>query len=112
MSSAVSATVPGNGPALTVRPVTYTVAPAAPSSVAMPFPMPRLAPVTTATWPSRGLLIWAILERGSFSGRGCTHGRAARWAGGVGAVGDTPDRRRPDRRAEAGVRLPHPRHRR
>jgi hypothetical protein len=34
---------------LTVRPVMYTVKPASQSSMAIPFPMPRLAPVTTAT---------------------------------------------------------------
>ena len=32
-----------------LRPVTYTVAPAAPRAMAIPFPTPRLAPVTTAT---------------------------------------------------------------
>ena len=42
----------GAPPSSTVRPVTYTVAPAAPSSSAQPLPMPRLAPVTTATAPS------------------------------------------------------------
>mmetsp|Transcript_27889 Transcript_27889/g.81921 ORF Transcript_27889/g.81921 Transcript_27889/m.81921 type:complete len:355 (+) Transcript_27889:644-1708(+) len=35
------------------RPATYTVMPAAPSSSAMPLPMPRVAPVTTATRPER-----------------------------------------------------------
>src|SRR5690349_5878301 len=53
--AAVSPTVPGSGPpSPVVRPVTYTVAPAAPSSSAMPLPMPRLAPVTTAILPTSG----------------------------------------------------------
>src|SRR5439155_26585958 len=34
---------------LTLRPVTYTVAPASPRTAAMARPAPRLAPVTTAT---------------------------------------------------------------
>jgi hypothetical protein len=43
--------VPGSGaaPSCSVRPVTNTVNPAAPSASAMPLPAPRLAPVTTAT---------------------------------------------------------------
>src|SRR5690606_37925562 len=40
------------GCARVLRPVTYTVAPASPSSTAMPRPAPRLAPVMTATWPA------------------------------------------------------------
>src|SRR5947208_2444746 len=51
--SAVSSIVPGTlsvvGAPSTLRPLTYTVAPAAPSSRAMPRPAPRLAPVTSAT---------------------------------------------------------------
>src|ERR1700692_3529263 len=35
-----------------LRAVTYTVAPASPNPSAMPLPTPRLAPVTTATFPS------------------------------------------------------------
>ncbi len=35
-----------------VIPVTYTVAPASPSCSAMPFPMPRVAPVTMHTLPA------------------------------------------------------------
>src|SRR4030095_13509280 len=54
-ASAVEETVPPSLPvsvfSLTVRPVTYTVAPASPSPRAIPFPTPRLAPVTTATFP-------------------------------------------------------------
>ena len=50
---AASSIVPGTpsvvGPLPALRPVTYTVAPAAPSSRAMPRPAPRLAPVTSAT---------------------------------------------------------------
>jgi len=38
-----------------VRPVTYTVAPAAPSSTAIPRPAPRVAPATKATFPSKAL---------------------------------------------------------
>src|SRR6266508_2597514 len=56
-SSAVSSIVPGRpsvvGCPRTLRPVTYTVAPCSPSTHAMPFPPPRLAPVTSATFPSK-----------------------------------------------------------
>src|SRR4030095_17067137 len=54
---AVSSTVP---PPATVErcpldgAVRYTVAPAAPSSSAMPLPRPRLAPVTSAVRPASG----------------------------------------------------------
>jgi hypothetical protein len=34
-----------------VRPVQYTVAPASPSETAVPRPAPRVAPVTSATFP-------------------------------------------------------------
>ena len=53
ISAAVSPTVPANGcvPAEAVRPVTYTVAPCSARARAMPLPIPRLAPVTTATRP-------------------------------------------------------------
>src|SRR5919109_3208425 len=51
-SRSVSSIVPGTlsvvGPRSTLRPDTYTVAPAAPSASAMPRPAPRLAPVTSA----------------------------------------------------------------
>ncbi len=40
----------------TVRPVREAVAPAAPSSSAVPLPIPRLAPVTTATCPLRSAI--------------------------------------------------------
>ena len=54
-SSAVSSTECGNsataGRPRTLRPVTYTVAPSAPSATATPRPAPRLAPVTTAILP-------------------------------------------------------------
>src|SRR5215510_12368662 len=54
-SSAVSSIVPCRlsvvASPLTLRPVTYTVAPASPSASAMPRPAPRLAPVTTAILP-------------------------------------------------------------
>src|SRR4029077_3604358 len=42
-----------------VRPVQYTVAPAAPSSIAMPRPAPRVAPATSATLP---LSTWLIIQ--------------------------------------------------
>src|SRR4028119_1984832 len=38
---------------LRLRPVMYTVAPASPSPIAIPLPMPRVAPVTNVTLPSR-----------------------------------------------------------
>src|SRR5215472_9206255 len=52
-SSAVSSIVPGREPGLAVveRPVTYTAAPASPNPIAIPLPMPRVAPVTIATFP-------------------------------------------------------------
>ena len=51
----VSAIVPGNGdvPSSVVRAVTATAAPAAPNRRAISAPIPRLAPVTIATLPSR-----------------------------------------------------------
>ena len=56
--SAVSSMVsgrPGVAPAARVlRPEQYTIAPAAPSAVAMPRPAPRVAPATTATFPCSG----------------------------------------------------------
>src|ERR1700761_7929698 len=50
---AVSWMVPGKfaSPALSDRPVTYTVQPWLPSAMAMPRPAPRLPPVTSATVP-------------------------------------------------------------
>jgi hypothetical protein len=39
------------------RPVTYTVAPAAPSCAAMPRPAPLVAPATSATLPVRAPLV-------------------------------------------------------
>jgi hypothetical protein len=42
-----------------VRPVTYTVAPAAPSSTEIPRPAPRIPPATSATFPSKFGAIWA-----------------------------------------------------
>ena len=53
--SAVSPIVPGNGdmPAPVVRAATATAAPAAPKQRAISAPIPRLAPVTMATLPSR-----------------------------------------------------------
>src|SRR5438094_8800436 len=42
-----------------VRPVRYTMAPAAPSSIAMPRPAPRVAPATNATLPLR---TWLIIQ--------------------------------------------------
>ena len=55
-----------------LRPVTYTVAPASPSPSAIPFPTPRLAPVTTATRPSSAphpssLRQRGVLHRNSFA---------------------------------------------
>src|SRR5688500_11659954 len=57
--SAVANTVPGSGasPSCWERPVTYTVAPSAPSASAMPLPAPREAPGTRAITPSRFLVI-------------------------------------------------------
>ena len=54
ISRAVAPIVPGSGwsDSSSDRPVTYTVAPAAPSSSAHPLPIPRLAPVTMATEPA------------------------------------------------------------
>src|SRR3954452_7661920 len=53
-SSAVSSTVRSSAPcAREERPLTKTVAPHSPSTSAMPFPTPRLAPVTTATRSAR-----------------------------------------------------------
>src|SRR6185369_3888958 len=45
-----------------VRPVQYTVAPAAPSCTAMPRPAPRVAPATNATFPLSDLPIAATLH--------------------------------------------------
>lgn len=41
-------------PPCVVRPVTYTVAPARPSSTAMARPAPRVAPAISATFPASG----------------------------------------------------------
>ena len=53
--SAVSAMVPGSGdvPVSVVRAATATAAPSAANRRAISAPMPRLAPVTMATLPSR-----------------------------------------------------------
>ena len=53
--SVVSAMVPGNGevPVSVVRAATATAAPSAANRRAISAPMPRLAPVTMATLPSR-----------------------------------------------------------
>ena len=52
-SSAVEVTEPGRvlSPFWNVFPVTYTVQPSSPRPRATPFPIPRLAPVTRATFP-------------------------------------------------------------
>src|SRR5690349_12884785 len=56
-SSAVEVIEPGRSlsPRRRVLPVKYTVQPASPSPRAMPLPIPRLDPVTTATFPFREL---------------------------------------------------------
>src|SRR6188472_3267420 len=60
-ASAVSSIVSGRSYsdrwARVVRPVQYTVAPAAPSSMAMPRPAPRVAPATSATRPVSGAML-------------------------------------------------------
>ena len=59
-SSAVSSIVSGrfisDRAARVLRPVTYTVAPAAPSSTAIPRPAARVAPATSATFPANGFM--------------------------------------------------------
>src|SRR6185437_1711746 len=71
-SSAVPWIVPGScpcpSPSRTVRPVTCTVAPASPSPSAMPLPTPRLAPVTTATFPAK-LAMAPPFQRTAYVGR-------------------------------------------
>ena len=53
--------VRGFAPPRRVRPVAYTVAPASPSASAIPRPAPRLAPATTATFPSSGFIRSSVL---------------------------------------------------
>src|SRR5262245_8087850 len=52
VSSIVSGRFPLAGLPRTLRPLQYTIAPASPSEQAMPRPAPRVAPATTATFPS------------------------------------------------------------
>jgi hypothetical protein len=54
ISATVSSMVPGNGPGAPslVRAATATAAPSAPNRRAISAPIPRLAPVTRATFPS------------------------------------------------------------
>ena len=54
MSSATEWIVPGTFPSTSLRAATATAAPASASATAMLRPMPRLAPATKATLPSRG----------------------------------------------------------
>ena len=54
MSSIVSGRSMSDRRARVLRPLTYTVAPETPSSMAMPRPPPRVAPATTATRPASG----------------------------------------------------------
>ncbi len=60
-SSAVSSMVSGRSsserPARLLRPVAYTVAPAAPSCTAICRPAPRVAPATSATFPINGFVM-------------------------------------------------------
>ena len=50
-----------SSPSPVERPVMYTVAPASPRPIAMPRPMPRLDPVTTATLPVNGAFMGRLL---------------------------------------------------
>src|SRR5208282_434236 len=77
-SSAVANTVPPNGlsPALPLRPVIYTVAPAAPSAIAIPLPTPRLAPVTRQTRPFSMLDPCQMMSRDKAEGHCRTERRA------------------------------------
>ena len=70
--AAVSPTVPGSMPGSTVRPVTYTIDPLAPSSRAMPLPIPLLAPVTIATRCSAMILPFRSIVD-------VTNGHRCRW---------------------------------
>ncbi|GII24711.1 hypothetical protein Pme01_43080 [Planosporangium mesophilum] len=58
IAAAVSPIVPSSGdwPGLTVRAATATAAPSAANLRATSAPMPRLAPVTTATFPASGFI--------------------------------------------------------
>src|SRR4051794_1243808 len=49
-------------PALLLRPVAYTVAPAAPSWIAICRPAPRVAPATRAIFPVSGCVMPATLS--------------------------------------------------
>jgi len=71
----VSPIVPGSGElsAVVVRAATATAAPAAPNRLAISAPMPRLAPVTIATFPSSMPMTSApsvVLPRPAPLGRG------------------------------------------
>ena len=52
---------------LAVLPVTYTVAPALPRATATPLPTPRVAPVTTTTWPLRSQRVVRVTLRTNMS---------------------------------------------
>jgi hypothetical protein len=55
ISRAVAPIVPGRpGSSVVERPVKWPVAPALASSMAVPLPIPRMAPVTSAMMPSSG----------------------------------------------------------
>jgi hypothetical protein len=54
VSSIVSGRFIGERPDLVERPLPYTVAPSAPSSMAIARPQPRVAPATRATLPASG----------------------------------------------------------
>lgn len=60
VSSIVSGRSYSERQARVVRPVTYTVAPAAPSSMAMPRPAPRVAPATSATLSRNGCVMHGL----------------------------------------------------
>lgn len=53
----------GESPSATLRAVTYTVMPAAPSASAIPLPAPRLAPVTTAIFSTSRILVNSAMDR-------------------------------------------------
>ena len=73
IAAAVSPIVPGSGepPGSTVRAATATAAPSAPNRAAMAAPIPRLAPVTMATFPSSTPMAvpsWSPRSRGTARG--------------------------------------------
>ena len=70
-----------------VRPVQYTVAPAAPSWTAMPRPAPRLAPATSATLPSSACLSMAVRDAGPMGSRPSSFPSGGKLAGGTVARG-------------------------